>query len=321
MATFFSENAFNVTTLDFNEPFREPHSTTQVGSGSLPFNLPSIDIGSATYDLPSHTFAFSGGTRVVWGGIHVAVIAGDGFAYGASGELVAGTATVLVDLNNNNMDFAVVGFSASAVAFAAASQTASNVDDIALFNQIFTGNDLITLSAFNDVFNSGAGQDLIYDQGGNDKINAGSANDFVLSGKGIDRVDAGTGNDVVMGGAGNDRIDGGIGADMIWAGTGSDTVTGGAGADAFLFKSGDGAATITDFNAADDQILFMGPGSTLANLSIVRDGANLRITFSDVTVILLNTLRSEVTPDDIATGGNAALATAADAFFLNWDYA
>jgi Ca2+-binding RTX toxin-like protein len=288
--------------------------------GSFPFALPDIPVGTATYPIPEHTYAFAVATRVDWGSEQVQALGGDGFAYDGQGDLVGGTATALFISNAGIAAAVVLGFSLNAASCYGVTQTASTADDIALFNQIFTGNDLIALSAENDVFNAGLGRDLVIDQGGADRINAGGGNDLVQAGKGNDRVDAGLGNDVVLGGAGNDVVQGGTGADVIWAGVGSDTVAGGLGADAFLFKAGDGTAVITDFSAADDQILFMGPKSGLANLHMMQMGADLKITFSDVTVILRDTLRSEVTLADVAAGGNAALATAADAFFLNWDY-
>ena len=320
MAVFFSELAFDANNLDFNAPFRTTHTVTEVGVGSVPFDFPAVPVGLSTFEVPSHTIAFSMGIRVDWGGNRVIALGGDGFVYDDQGDLVGGTATAMFVSNAGLPAAAVLGFALSAADCNAVTQTAATGDDIALFNRMFTGNDLIGLSAQNDVFNSGPGRDLIVDTGGSDKINAGGGNDLVLSGKGNDRVDASLGNDVVAGGAGNDRILGGAGLDILWAGVGSDTVTGGLGADAFLFKAGDGTASITDFNAAEDQILFMGPASGLANLSIVKAGSDVRITFSDVTVLLLDTLRSEVTLADVTVGGNAALATAADAFFAGWDY-
>ncbi len=320
MALFNADMAFNPNTLDFNAPFRTTHTVSEVAGGSAFFQLPAIPVGTATYQIPEHTFAFTMATRVVWGSDQVQALGGDGFAYDDQGDLTGGTATTLFLSNAGAAAAMVLGFSLSAAGCYDVTQTASTADDIALFNQIFVGNDLITLSAENDVFNAGAGRDLVIDQGGADRIKAGGGNDLVQAGKGNDRVDAGTGNDVVQGGAGNDVVQGGAGADVIWVGVGSDTVTGGLGADRFLFKAGDGTAVITDFSAADDQILFMGSNSGLGNLTIVKVGADVRITFSDVTVILLDTLRSEVTLADITIGGNAALATAAGAFFLNWDY-
>lgn len=320
MAVFFSDLAFNPNNLDFNAPFRTTHTVSEVAGGSFLFQLPPMPVGTATYQIPEHTFAFTMATRVVWGSDQVLALGGDGFAYDGQGDLVGGTATTLYLSNAGGAAAAVLGFALSAATCYGVTQTGSTTDDIALFNQIFVGNDLITLSAENDVFNAGLGRDLVIDQGGADRISAGGGNDLVQAGKGNDRVDASLGNDVVLGGAGNDTVLGGAGQDLLWAGTGSDTLTGGTGVDAFLFKAGDGAAVITDFNAADDQILYMGPVSGLANLHMQQVGADLKITFADVTVILLATLRSEVTLADVAIGGNAALATAADAFFLNWDY-
>lgn len=295
MATFYSDSAFNINTLDFSAAMQGVYSTNTVAGGSLPLNLPPIAIGSATYQLPAHTFAFQSGIRVVVSGTsNGQVLAGDGFTYNADDELIGGTATVLATITQAHLDMGVAGFSISAVLVKDVAQTATTADDRSMFASIFTGNDLITTSAFNDTFDGGAGKDLIYDLGGGDSL---------------------------AGGGGDDLIKGGTGADVIWAGTGSDTVAGGSGADVFLFKAGDGAASITDFNAADDQIVFMGPVSGIANLHMTQMGADLKITFADVTVILEHTLRSAVTLADIAIGGNAAIAASATAFFDGWDYA
>jgi len=54
-------------------------------------------------------------------------------------------------------------------------------------------------------------------------------------------------DDVLIGGKGNDYLDGGAG---------NDTLTGGAGSDVFIMREGGGTDVITDFNPAEDLILF-----------------------------------------------------------------
>jgi Ca2+-binding RTX toxin-like protein len=71
-------------------------------------------------------------------------------------------------------------------------------------------------------------------------INGTSGNDNIAGGSGIDAINGGAGNDTVNGGGGND---------IIVGGSGNDTVTGGADNDTFVFKSGFGLDTITDFTA------------------------------------------------------------------------
>ena len=320
MAIFRSDFAYNPNLLDFNEPFRSLHTASALSGTTYSFSSQMLPIGSLNYEVGAFDLIVESRLQVTWGVNNEAFLMGNGLTFGTDGAITGGTARMFFLQHDQALNYGFLGIAVAAEDVWAASQTLSNADDKALVVQILSGNDLVALSDFDDVFNSGAGRDLIVDQLGSDRINAGGGNDVVVAGKGNDRVDGSLGNDVVLGGAGNDQIVGGIGRDLIWGGTGSDTLTGGLGVDSFLFKAGDGLAEITDFNAADDQILFMGPNSGLANLTIVKAGNNVRITFSDVTVILLDTLRSEVTVADIAIGGNAALAAAVDAFFVDWTY-
>ena len=63
------------------------------------------------------------------------------------------------------------------------------------------------------------------------------------------------GDDTIDGGVGADTIDGGDGDDNLEAGAGDDLVTGGDGNDVFVYGVGDGADTITDFNAGNSGTL------------------------------------------------------------------
>lgn len=319
MAVFGSNIAFNINTINFNLPFQGEHRM-EVGAGdTVGGSLPSLTIGTKTYQLPAFSLTYDQDLRVDWD-INRFSLRGENLRYMFEGtQVLSGTALAISSSSGGSTAFGFFGFSLSAAELNFAMHTAATADDLAYVTKILAGNDLILASAFNDVIDSGAGRDLIGDQGGSDRFNAGIDNDLVIAGKGDDRVDGSFGNDVLIGGPGNDSLIGGAGRDSIAGGTGSDRVSGGGGADVFLFKSGDGVASIIDFNA-EDQILFMGPASGLASLSIVRAGGDVRITFSDVTVLLLNTLRSEVTLADIAIGGDKALNTGTAAFFADWDY-
>ena len=132
-------------------------------------------------------------------------------------------------------------------------------------------------------------------------------------------MQSGPGNDLVLAGIGYDRVKGSAGADTFWAGAGSDTVTGGSGSNVFLFKSGDGSAVISDYSAGD-RLVYIGAPSGLANLVIRQMGADTKVTFADVTVILQGIDHHTVHAADILTGGGAVLSDAATAFFAGWDY-
>ena len=97
------------------------------------------------------------------------------------------------------------------------------------------------LSGFEWVQASNFDDSITGDGGGN--ILAGNAGaDTLLGGGGADYLVGGTEGDSLVGGTGDDTLDGE---------TGSDTLTGGTGDDTFLYDVGDGADTITDFNAGN----------------------------------------------------------------------
>lgn len=65
------------------------------------------------------------------------------------------------------------------------------------------------------------------------------------------------GNDLdnmITGNAGRNDLDGAIGEDTLSGGKGSDVLTGGTGADKFIFKTGYGMDTITDFTIGEDVV-------------------------------------------------------------------
>jgi Ca2+-binding RTX toxin-like protein len=167
-----------------------------------------------------------------------------------------------------------------------------------------TGTDnqeVLTGTAFDDTIFARGGEDLVYGLAGNDRLNGEADADIMFGGTGNDRMTGGTGNDNVWGDDGNDvlfgdsgrqtakrsdlgvdRLDGGRGRDTLYQGDGDDFLTGGPGADRFYFKwqdpmDGEGRAfaTLTDFNAAQDKLLFdvSGLGSDVNGANFV-DGGN-----------------------------------------------
>ena len=74
------------------------------------------------------------------------------------------------------------------------------------------------------------------------------------------------GNDVLVGSSLGDSLDGAAGDDAIEGLGGDDLLTGGAGADQFVFASGSGNDTITDFELGVDGLVLEG-GLTIASLS------------------------------------------------------
>jgi Ca2+-binding RTX toxin-like protein len=67
-------------------------------------------------------------------------------------------------------------------------------------------------------------------------------------------------DDVLSGDAFANSLSGGDGNDTLNGRTGNDTLTGGAGADTFMFQSGDGVDTVTDFTHGTDVVSLHGYG-------------------------------------------------------------
>lgn len=170
------------------------------------------------------------------------------------------------------------------------------------------GDDTLTGARGDDTLDGGKGQDVLRGGVGDDILKGGDGNDLLLGGAGSDVLQGGAGKDslfggteadILAGGAGDDvlygdagpttargtdlaadRLNGGAGDDQLWIGDGNDVASGGTGADIFGFRfanpltplaAGTGAAfaTITDFSAASDTLLF-----DVAGLGTDAAGAN-----------------------------------------------
>ena len=106
----------------------------------------------------------------------------------------------------------------------------------------------------------------------------GTAGADIFNGSGAD-------NDVFDGGAGNDTINGGDGNDILTGGIGNDTLSGGYGTDIYRFNLCDGRDTIywsyqyenQYYNFHNPDTLAFGPGITVSDLQLVKDGNDLVI--------------------------------------------
>ncbi len=104
----------------------------------------------------------------------------------------------------------------------------------------------------------------------------------------------GTAIDVLYGHAGNDTLNGAGGNDYLNGGAGNDTLTGGSGDDRFVFRTGDGLDTVTDFapgNGSGDVIDLHGYGVTTftaLQALMTQTGADTLIAFDDQNHILLH---------------------------------
>ncbi|MEM9798238.1 MAG: calcium-binding protein [Pseudomonadota bacterium] len=165
-----------------------------------------------------------------------------------------------------------------------------------------------------DDLTGGTGIDILRGGDGDDTIDAGSGNDTVWGGRGSNAVFLGAGADqyygsdqtelgyfdivygddgadIIQGGDGFDVFSGDAGDDTLSGGGGDDTLTGGAGMDRFVFASGDGADTITDFTLTDDLIEIDGfvidPADLPAGVLATADGSDVILTYGGGDTILI----------------------------------
>jgi Ca2+-binding RTX toxin-like protein len=146
-------------------------------------------------------------------------------------------------------------------------------------DQIFGGVDFDSLYGGDgdDSMDGGAGFDVLYGGIGRDTMSGGDGADEVFGDEGNDRLAGGPGADVLWGqvGAdtlqgdfGNDWLHGGDGNDHLTGGRGNDQLTGGQGADRFIFWALFGQDAITDFSAAQGDVLFFQATMTGGNRTL-----------------------------------------------------
>ncbi len=136
---------------------------------------------------------------------------------------------------------------------------------------------------------------------GDDTLDGGAGDDVLRGRAGDDTLNGHGGDDTLGGGRGNDTLDGGGGGDTLRGARGDDILTGGRGSDTFVFRSGDGGDTITDFGEGD-RIRLDGVSVGFGALDIRRDGTD--------TVI------HHGTGDTITLRGVSADSLGADDFLL-----
>ncbi|WP_406646707.1 calcium-binding protein [Aliisedimentitalea scapharcae] len=138
------------------------------------------------------------------------------------------------------------------------------------------GNDSAHGGQGNDTVHGGAGDDALHGNDGNDSLNGGLGADTLFGGRGddvisgvVDHMVAGQNSDI-------DYLNGGDGNDVIITGAG-DIVTAGSGADSIVLGdwiTDDQAATIVDYNEAEDQLVMVWDSDTEADVSVQSDPDN-----------------------------------------------
>ncbi len=179
-------------------------------------------------------------------------------------------------------------------------------------------------SSGDDLFGE-AGNDTLFGRIGNDELNGGAGNDMLFGnqssdilrgGDGEDTLDGGTSGDDLFGDAGNDTLFGGSGSDDLNGGTGDDILTGGANTDRFEFGADFGNDTVVDFSNNETLNLSALGVTSLADLSIVQDGANTVITINgdaENSITLEGITATSINENDFIfdTGGGSISASSA----------
>lgn len=151
------------------------------------------------------------------------------------------------------------------------------------------GADTIEGGGGRDVLFGNGGKDELFGGGGKDRLDGNGGRDMLAGGGGKDALNGGGGRDMLDGGGGKDALDGGGGRDMLEGGRGSDELTGGGGRDFFVFSTGDGRDTITDFRDRQDRLMIEDGAEAFADLTISQFGDDARIRFANVTIDVENT--------------------------------
>ncbi|BBK31386.1 V8-like Glu-specific endopeptidase [Stella humosa] len=182
------------------------------------------------------------------------------------------------------------------------------------------GADTIHGGQGDDELNGNLGDDLVHGDLGADFVRGGQGDDTVFGDAGsdwhvngnigFDSVLGGAGDDHVFGGQGDDTLDGGSGADTLSGDRGNDRLTGGEGADHFVYRSGGGFDTITDFAFGSDRValeldadgridgVFVGSAAALAGMVVDTGGGALLPLTGPAGILFVGAVHSQFSADD-----------------------
>ncbi len=209
-------------------------------------SLSSIEnaIGSSfgdVFSISNYTGTINGGggsdSFLLGGGGNVGVLNG---GEGNDAYQLIGSATGTLNGGNGYDEFFVFNqYSSVAV-------TAITDESITLAGASFG---TITVAGVDRIYFNDALIDL--GAGGNDIITVGGPLAFGFGGN--DTLNGSFGHDTLYGGSGDDTLSGSFGSDTLVGGTGADVLQGGAHNDTFIYRAGDGADVVTDFDAGFSQ--------------------------------------------------------------------
>lgn len=161
------------------------------------------------------------------------------------------------------------------------------------------GDDRLIGGDGNDRLFGNSGADNLLGDAGADRLRGGGSDDRLNGGDGKDRLFGQRGADELNGAEGDDLLNGGGGRDLLIGHVGDDVLRGGAGRDVFLFSEGHGDDRIVDFEVGFDTIEIGRGASGLDDLEFTRKGADVLISFADVSVLV-----EDVTVADLHDAGN-----------------
>ena len=132
----------------------------------------------------------------------------------------------------------------------------------------------------------------------------GNVADLLIGNEGDNALYGLAGNDTMLGGNGTDVLDGGDGRDRLDGGHGDDLLTGGTGLDRFVFATGYGEDTISDFEKGDVIDLTRLSGFTnftdLLDNHMTDDGGDVVITVGTDILVIENVTKAELVAGDFA---------------------
>ena len=155
-----------------------------------------------------------------------------------------------------------------------------------------------------DILVTGSGDDTLIGGFADDTLTGGAGNDRLYGQTQNDTLNGGTGNDNLYGQQNDDILNGDTGADNLFGGTGDDILSGGGvdlDRDLFVFQTGGGTDTITDYEDGVDQIQFRAIAGTtqFSDLAIANNGSgDAVITYSEGTVTLNGIDQSQLDVSD-----------------------
>ncbi|MBR1143698.1 tandem-95 repeat protein [Bradyrhizobium sp. AUGA SZCCT0431] len=251
------------------------------------------------------------------GGLDTALYAGFNTTGGVSVDMasgvVTGNASVGTDTLRSIESVQGTNFSDTYVATGYGQAGALNVSDShGDFNQFqgLAGNDTITGNGNTQISYANASAAVNVNLTTGIATGDGSVGTDTITG-GVFNVFGSNFNDTIVGTASSDNLSGHNGNDTITGGGGNDVLSGGAGADKFVFATGTGADTITDFvHGFGKQLDLTGVNGIYGFADVqahaTQVGLNTVLTFGADSITLQNVTATNLVASDFIFGSNSA---------------